>query len=187
MAPPPIIGLVGFAQAGKTTVAKYLCDSHDYVRITFADPLKLMLYHGLGLSQEQLWGRAKGEPSPALCGRTPRHAMQTLGTEWGRQCIHPDLWLQGWARLVLKAKADGKNVVVDDCRFLNEAEQIRQTPGAQIWRIMRSAEAPPDTHSSELEHLQIETDIQIANVDSRENLHRFLDELMFHQGTQWNA
>ena len=35
-----LIGLCGFAGAGKDTVAKYLYERRGYIKIAFADPLK---------------------------------------------------------------------------------------------------------------------------------------------------
>lgn len=43
----------------------------------------------LRLSQEELHGppAIRDSPSARLSGRSPRYAMQTLGTDWGRRMI----------------------------------------------------------------------------------------------------
>jgi len=74
--------------------------------------------------------------------------MQTLGTEWGRACIHPDFWV-----MIARAKTQrimnyGMPVVIDDVRFANEATMIREL-GGELWRIERPGIAYSGDHSSE--------------------------------------
>ncbi len=47
-----LIGLVGRAGAGKTTVAKHLCERYGFVRVAFGDPLKVMLLNAGMCSRE---------------------------------------------------------------------------------------------------------------------------------------
>jgi len=141
---PNVIGLKGKIGAGKSTAAEYFIE-RGYKLIKVADPLKNML-RALGLSEEQIEGERKGEPSILLSGATPRHAMQTLGTEWGRG-IHPDFWVNLWRHEAIKHPL----VVVDDCRFKNEALAIHDLCGVVI-EIRRPA--PPgaaDAHISEVQ------------------------------------
>ena len=79
---------------------------------------------------------------------TARHICQTLGTEWGRTCIHPDVWLHCWQRKALQNMDRGIDVVVDDVRFPNEAELIRHL-GGEVWCIERPAVLRTTTHASE--------------------------------------
>lgn len=125
-----IIGFMGKKECGKSYAAKYLEHTHNYDRIAFADPIKNML-SVLGLDHEALWGKTKEHPSPLLCGRTARHAMQTLGTEWGRNLIHPDLWVRSWLTLVEPVRED-TCVVVEDVRFKNEVDMIKRLKGVVI-------------------------------------------------------
>src|SRR5690606_24735571 len=53
-------------------------------------------------------------------GASPRKMMQTLGTDWGRQMIGEDIWVKAFARINA-----GKQVVVPDVRFENEADIVR--------------------------------------------------------------
>src|SRR6185437_2548017 len=64
-------------------------------------------------------------------GATPRLLLQMLGTEFGRNLIHPDIWTNLWLRQVkrLLLRAHGKNVVCDDVRFPNEYDLIHQLGG----------------------------------------------------------
>ena len=48
-----------------------------------------MLYQ-LGLGEAHIEGALKEVPCELLGGKTPRYAMQTLGTEWGRDTDQQD-------------------------------------------------------------------------------------------------
>lgn len=113
-----LIGIAGPARAGKDTLASYLLDnlSDDWWRSSFADPLKAMLsVIGVDCSDD-----AKAVIDDSY-GTTPRHMMQTLGTEWGRNLIDSDIWVKAFARLNA-----GKCVIVPDVRFENEAALVRK-------------------------------------------------------------
>lgn len=127
----PIVGFCGLAYSGKTTAALHLTQAFAYRRLRVAEPLKAMLA-ALGLSKEEIDGSLKEQPSELLGGKTPRWAMQTLGTEWGRDLIAPDLWLNAWLRKVDAELASGHLVTCDDVRFVNEAEAIRARGGIII-------------------------------------------------------
>ena len=126
-----VIAFTGLAGSGKTTAAHYLVEHHGFVRTRFADPLKAML-RALGLGEAEIDGELKETPSALLGGRTPRHAMQTLGTEWGRFCIGEDFWIKHWQARAADCLDLGGRVVVDDCRFANEAAAIRTLGGIVV-------------------------------------------------------
>lgn len=139
---PPIIAFGGRSGAGKDSAAQVLVAA-GWVKVAFAGALKLML-HALMVSQgatfeellEATEGADKERPSKYLGGCTPRWAMQTLGTEWGRDRIGPSFWLDVWKRQV-EAVADGcQGVVVTDVRFANEADLIRSLRG-NVYKIIR--------------------------------------------------
>ena len=113
-----LIGIHGPARAGKDTLCSYMLDNLDgiWLRSSFADPLKEMLRAiGVDCSDDK-----KAVVSDDY-GVTPRHMMQTLGTEWGRHMIDGDIWVKAFARLNA-----GKGVIVPDVRFENEAELVRE-------------------------------------------------------------
>ena len=122
-----IIAFTGLAGSGKTTAAKHLVNRHGFERVRFAGPLKDMM-RALGLSDREIDGDRKELPCDLLCGKTPRWAMQSIGTEWGRQLIGADLWIRAWQAAVDRLPAVVP-VVVDDCRFPNEAAAIRAAGG----------------------------------------------------------
>ena len=117
-APMRIIGIAGLARSGKDTLADYLLDNLGDVwrRSSFANPMKQMLGAiGVDCSDSN-----KDNIDPTF-GVPVRHMMQTLGTEWGREMIHGNIWVEAFARLNA-----GKYVIVPDVRFENEAELVRE-------------------------------------------------------------
>ncbi|MCZ7469834.1 deoxynucleotide monophosphate kinase [Agrobacterium sp. O3.4] len=131
---PPVIALTGLAGGGKSTASKYLVEKHGYQLVKFAGPLKDML-RAIGLGEGHIEGAHKETELAMLSGHTPRHAMQTLGTEWGRKCMGEDFWTNLWRSRVDGVLAFGGRVVVDDCRFPNEADEVRKLGGV-VWRLV---------------------------------------------------
>ena len=176
-----ILALSGLAGCGKSTAAAYLAERHGFARVRFAGPLKAMLRAFLAEAgtpaaeiERMIEGDRKQAPAPELAGRTPRYVMQTLGTEFGRDMIHPDLWTMAWtagASAALAAGAPG--VVVEDCRFPNEVAAVRALGGrvVQIFRPVGALDLDP--HPSEGQALTV--DATIANVGPLVDLHDTLD------------
>jgi len=174
---PVIVALTGPAGAGKSTAARYLIERHGYVLVKFAGPLKAML-RALGLTDEHIEGSLKEAPCPLLGGKTPRYAMQTLGTEWGRDLISSDLWVNAWRDFATSVLDQGGRVVVDDCRFPNEAQRAREM-GGKIFEVCgrgglatthasESYRPEPDTilqNSGELWALHSQIDYALAAYD----------------------
>ena len=144
-----IIGIYSpAAQSGKTTVATFL-QERGYCRLPFAQPMRDMLssmLSHLGYSEELIAHHLNVDKEAVLpeLGVSARHLLRTLGTEWGRECVSPTVWLDVWL-----AKARRKSfVVVDDVRFTNEAELIH-TLGGEVWRITRPGVVRTTGHASE--------------------------------------
>lgn len=167
--PPRIVGLTGRAGAGKTTVAHFL-EQRGWVRLSFAAPLKRMmiaLYHAAGLTpaevERRLAGDLKEAPDPVLRGASPRRAMQTLGTEWGRACIAPDLWCEIGRR---QALAQDRPVVFDDCRFAEEAAMIRDLGG--LVALVEGRAVDVEAHPSE--SVDLRPEIVLPNLGTVDDL-----------------
>jgi hypothetical protein len=142
-----IIGLAGYARAGKDTVAQILVEERGFRRIAFADALRDMLaaldpYIGTTRLSDRLnwhgWEATKADPEV-------RRLLQRLGTEAGRDVLGPDVWVDAAVRKMdLESE---ENYVVSDVRFPNELQAIRSY--GQVWRIERPGCEPVNGHVSE--------------------------------------
>ena len=122
----PIIGIAGHARAGKDTIAQFIQEEYRAITYAFAEPLKDML-GVLGLDEQDLNGWRKDENNYDYHA-TPRHMMQTLGTEWGRDSINDSIWVIVAAKRIQRlchAQLDA-TVIITDVRFENEADFVRK-------------------------------------------------------------
>jgi len=129
-----IIGLCGAAGAGKNTVAERLCLEHKFVPLAFADPLYAAVSAITGLSVSQLQDRSRKENTLGWISCSPRKLLQTLGTEWGRNMIHPEIWVMATMQKV--ESYPEFNYCITDVRFANEAAAIKARGGV-VWRVVR--------------------------------------------------
>lgn len=136
-----IIGITGHAGAGKDTAADILATWLDAQKLALADPLKRFCREVYDFTEEQLWGPSakRNEPDPRYrrvdgsC-LTPREALQTLGTEWGRRC-YEDTWIDLGVRRAQEI-AVARHAIITDVRFPNEFIKIR-CAGGLLLRIRR--------------------------------------------------
>lgn len=184
-----VIGIYSsFQGQGKSTVADRLVKKHEFRRLPFARLLKRMTetflvehgyrneeaVHYIEVDKEAHLTRVHGAP-------TARYLMQTIGTDWGRHCIHPEVWVADWE---LKAGAwsrSGISVVADDLRFPNEVEAIRRL-GGKIWRIEKpDAETPTSLsheHESEGRLNMLDFDRVICNDGTIGHLNKKVDHAL---------
>ena len=160
-----LVGFTGRKRSGKDTAAAVFVHA-GYHRLAFATPLKHMLgvllqYQGVPASQAELMieGNLKEVPSPFLGGRSPRHCMQTLGTEWGRGMVSDDLWV----RTLVNTAQHFPLVVVSDVRFPNEVEAIKRAGGV-VYRVVRPGLSVEDMHPSEAQIDTLEVDGELLNI-----------------------
>lgn len=140
-----IIGLCGAAGSGKNTVGELICGLSDATQIAFADPIYDAVSAITGLSRGQLSDRTIKEEPIDWLGRSPRELLQTLGTEWGRDSVHKEIWVR---RAMRRAEAAGGLVVITDVRFDNEAQAIHDA-GGEVWEVRRRGAGIPGNHASE--------------------------------------
>jgi hypothetical protein len=165
-----IVGIMGKKGHGKDSLAEAIIKMSPMParRVAFADPIKEMVHLGLGVPREILWGPAelKEQVDPRF-GVSYRHMLQTLGTEWGRDFVHKDVWV----RLAFDEhipsieKFLGEQLwLCTDVRFLNEAEAIWNKGGliVEIYRPGFSTGQHED-HASETESTFIVADCVVIN------------------------
>lgn len=153
----PLVGMVGYAQAGKDTFAGYL----GYQRLAFADVLKAVAYGAdpivhvengecvrLRTVVDHLgWEVCKSE-YPEV-----RRFLQLLGTEGGRDNLGPNVWVDA----AFKDYNPRLPTVFTDVRFPNEIEAIKARGGI-IVRIDRVGHVPVNGHVSEFAWQDVEPD-----------------------------
>lgn len=169
-----LIAITGNKGAGKDTIGAVLKDQR-FTEVKFAGALKAMLrqlYWTAGLAAHEIERKIEGDmkerPCAILGGKTPRHAMQTLGHEW-REMIDSHLWTRVVQRQMMTSLAQGLPVVCTDLRYQREADVIRFL-GGSIWRVTRPGVETNDAHVSETEMASIEADLEITNDGTLEEL-----------------
>jgi hypothetical protein len=143
-----VIGLTGYAQSGKDTLASILVEKYGYSRVAFADKIRDFLYginpmvacSPTGYLRDLVnlvgWDKAKQEPQV-------RRLLQDLGIS-ARELIDENIWVTTALRHVGK----DERVVVTDVRFENEAMMIKLM-GGQLWRVRRPGVEAVNSHVSE--------------------------------------
>jgi hypothetical protein len=173
MSRPALIGLTGKARSGKDTVGNFILGAVGGYTYAFADPIRAML-RGFGIDMSDPYWQANKETVIPSLGVSPRHLMQTLGTEWGRKLVNPDVWLILAKQKLLK---NGPGMIVTDVRFENEAKWIRDAGGLLI-HIERPDSQPVQTHESEMGILMGSEDYKLFNrgtlAELQASVHRLL-------------
>jgi len=167
-----ILSVSGFIGSGKDTIADYLCAHHGFKRLSFAASVKDAIAIIFGWDRSLLEGDTKSSREwretvdswwsarlniPDL---TPRYVLQIWGTDVCRNHFHDEIWI---ASLENKLRSLSDNIVITDCRFLNEMTAIKKAKGVTIrvtrgpnpiWYndalIVNQGSAHPDYHSSKL-------------------------------------
>ena len=141
-----LIGITGKAGTGKDEVANIVSNLTGAKRRSFADPIKRSLDHMFGFPAGAWDDRNWKEKSLPMVGRSPRQLAQTLGTEWGRQMVNENIWVEA---VMGKWQQDGYPLtVIPDVRFANEAVAILNR-GGLVLRVERDVEDVA-AHASEV-------------------------------------
>ncbi len=168
-----LIGITGQMESGKTTAAEWLTKKYDFSIFSFAHPLKKSCAELTGLDMKYFTDtNLKYEKIELLNGKTTRWLMQSFGTEFVRNTIHPDFWINRMKQKLDKISVTGR-IVIDDIRFANEAKLIHDL-GGKVIHIIRGERK--SYHSSE--KIDFLTDFRIDNNFSKDVLHNQLKSFM---------
>lgn len=182
------IGLVGYATAGKSEVARILNEKYGYTRYSFSDPLcEALLAIDPWIPEDDSWlvsawplnnlaklsnivrdyGWTKTKTIPEV-----RRLLQKLGTEAGRDIHGQDCWVY----IADEKVGHLHNVVFENVRFDNEVDYVRDN-GGTIWRVLREGVGPVNGHRSDMID-EIVYDLQIDNSGTVEELEESVDTAM---------
>jgi hypothetical protein len=160
----------------------------------FGGPLKDVVCILLGCTREDLEDR---DFKDKILGEewhignykpTVRELLQKMGTEAGREQIHPNIWvnalMKDYTSITKREFHDDKwvredniiypNWIITDVRFPNEVEAIKKRGGVVI-RINREVER--DNHASEIMLDDYKFDYVIENNGTKEELYRSLVDI----------
>ena len=197
LTPPKLIALYSSVPgSGKTTASAHLILNYGYRVVPFASTLKNMvsfLLEDLGIEDGYTFIQEnKQVPLESalaideeirleLGDLTCRKLCQTLGTDWGRNLIHQDLWILVWKAKAKQLLARGHRICIDDCRFPNEFDAVKQL-GGHAWRIHRPnhyVDGSVTAHASEHALDDYEFDFVINNDSSVQDLYKNIDSFLF--------
>lgn len=181
-----IIALTGLARTGKDTIAEYLVSNHNYTRYAFADPIKRFISSVFGIPielldrlKEDLKGKFKYiSPINSLCtGKNMRKIFQGVGDAFKAILGDNNVFIK---LLIKEVRKDAKKyVVISDLRYLNEYSLIQEEFGKIIViQIKKDDVLPTDEHSSEVEYLDIPSDIIITNNGTKEELYNTVNSFL---------
>ena len=162
--------LSGNAEAGKSTMAKYLINKYDnYVEYALSDKLKQLTFELLKLFNVSI--NSIDDLYDVETKKNYRKYLQLIGTECCRKVFGDDFWCIMLNKDIKKSIAEGKNVIISDVRFLNEHSYFKQKyeKSINVVSIMikrtdaNSLTSEQKLHSSESEINNLKYDYEINN------------------------
>jgi hypothetical protein len=181
-----LIGVFGKKYHGKDSVSDYIVKKYGFQKEALAKPLKDATKILFGFTDEQLYTDKKEEVDP-YWNIKPRAVLQYFGTEVMRKDINrimPHINDNFWIDRIIKIYDDSKlynanaNIIVSDCRFINEKNAIKNKNGIII-KVVRPSIETNDTHESEIQIDMInDYDYVIINDGTLNELDKKIDSIM---------
>lgn len=112
--------IFGNMGSGKTTCARLFCHyagakGKPARVLNFADPLKDVANIMLGIPREVSYGSQEDKDNYKVYGKSARHWLQQLGTDIGKNLIHPKIWADSMIRKI--TESDTEVTIIGDGRF----------------------------------------------------------------------
>lgn len=159
---PKIVGLSGKIESGKSTLAGFLVEKNTcYQKHSIADPLKEAVADILGVPLEWCYDKDKKQTVVGVPRKIKfqgkvfensgemqlREFIQWYGTDVVRS-VDNDYWINK-----LFERIGNKPAIIDDVRFLNEADKIKKAKGAllRIEVYRERGKRRGDNHKSEVD------------------------------------
>jgi len=191
-----LIALTAPKGAGKDTAGATLAEL-GYTRTAFADPIKRAIESMFELPSTVWEDRYLKENSLSETGLvpgfnfSPRFLAETLGTEWGRETIHSNIWIKATEAKIMNLmdtsvvpKTDySSRFVVTDLRFDNEAIWVKSMGGVVI-EIVRPEHDWDPYHPSNAGPAEELVDYKVNNYgtiqDLEDAIHTQEQEIKWH-------
>lgn len=153
-----VVGIVGSAGVGKSTVAQLLESRYGFVTFNFADEIKLTLHRWFGTPLDVLFGPSESRDT------ITRQRLQKLGTDFARE-EDADVWVRQFTRRLhdyvttgidplglapaITTQMHPPRIAIGDVRFPNEAGIISCLPGGHVIRITKENPKTSNSMTSE--------------------------------------
>jgi len=153
---------VGKAGSGKTTAARLLVEKYGFLQRGFATKLKEFA--------EAILLRDLEKPRD-------RRFLQLLGD--GARLSDPLVWIN-WLSWYFFPTFEGYDLVIDDCRYLNEGKYLKKHGFWLIRMEGRGYNMAPENmdHVSEMEQEQIECDFELDSSGSVDECYSRLELIL---------
>ncbi len=145
------IAFCGRAGSGKSTLSDWFVQNYDYTKLAFADSVKYFA--------KEILMRPINKHNPS-----DRAFLQKLGTDLAR-AADPQIWVKHMAQRIAAIEDVAAGLVIDDCRFVNEAEWLRANDFVIVKVVGRGYELNKElaSHPSEMEVDKIRVDFTVNN------------------------
>jgi hypothetical protein len=166
-----IIGFAGYIGAGKTLAASMVPGA---THLQWSDAVDRGVAAILGIEEDELRDRRTKDGVIRVAGMdlSPRHLLQTLGTEWGRLNVCQDIWVNlTMERIRHVVERTGRTrFTICGTRFANEAQAIRSR-GGEVWWVERPGLLPGE-HVSDRVLTADQCDRVLRNEGTADDLRR---------------